>query len=198
MTAAFPVSCAGEILLLGTIARERARAYELELPALHPFSIVPAIAAVAVSAALADCGARTYGDTLALACAAVCASTDLLTGYVFDRVLAFASFGLLALSLSAHATVAAALGAAAGGGALYAVYFATRGRGIGLGDVKLAATIGFGLGAAGALEALRAATFSGGAAALALVAFGRVRANAALRFAPFLALGTAYGALRWG
>ena len=198
MSAALPASCAGAIVLLGTIARDRARAYALELPALHPFTILPAVAAVCVSVALADRGARTYGEALVLACAAVSASTDLLTGYIFDRVLLAAWFGLLALSLISHAARDAALGAGAGGGALFGVYCLTRGRGIGLGDVKLTAAIGFGLGLTGALEALRVAALSGGIAALMLVSFGSVRAGAKLRFAPFLALGAACGVLRWG
>jgi prepilin signal peptidase PulO-like enzyme (type II secretory pathway) len=198
MTAAFPACCAGAIVLLGTIARERARAYALELPALHPFAILPAVAAVGLSAALADRGARTYGEALVLACAAVSASTDLLTGYVFDRVLLAAWFGLLATSLIAHSADDAALGAGAGGGALLGIYCGTRGRGIGLGDVKLTAAIGFGLGLAGALETLRVAALLGGAAGLMLVGLGRVRAGARLRFAPFLALGAACEVLRWG
>ncbi len=103
------------------------------------------------------------------------------------RVLALARGAGPALLLEGLGTAAAAWVV------LSLVRVASRGR-LGPGDAKLAALMGFVLGAAGWLLALLIASASGTAMALALIALRRLRREDPLPFAPFLALGTA-GAL---
>jgi prepilin signal peptidase PulO-like enzyme (type II secretory pathway) len=70
-----------------------------------------------------------------------------------------------------------------------AVRLATRGRGLGLGDVKLAACIGAGLGIAGGLWSVGIASVGGGLYGVALLALGRAQPKTAIPFGPFLAAG---------
>jgi len=70
------------------------------------------------------------------------------------------------------------------------LYLASRGRGIGLGDVKLALCIGAGLGIRGGLLSFAVAFIVGGAAATILLIFGKARRGDEIRFAPFIAAGT--------
>ncbi|MDQ6943875.1 MAG: prepilin peptidase, partial [Candidatus Eremiobacteraeota bacterium] len=81
-------------------------------------------------------------------------------------------------------------GAYAVGGSLLTLHVLTRGRGLGLGDVKLGTAIGAGFGPAAGLVALGAAFVLGGAFASWLLLTGRARRGDAIRFGPFLAAGT--------
>lgn len=86
------------------------------------------------------------------------------------------------------------IAAAAAGGLLFAVAFAYP-RGMGLGDVKLTATMGLFLGAAVA-PALLFALLAGSAVGLALIArHGQRARKMAIPFGPFLALGGIVGML---
>lgn len=76
------------------------------------------------------------------------------------------------------------------------IYWLSRG-GMGFGDVKLAAVIGFWLGTEKALLALLLAFVLGGTAAVLLLASGRRSRREAIAFGPFLCLGAAIGLL-WG
>ena len=96
----------------------------------------------------------------------------------------------VALAAANHQGAAACAGAALAASALLALHLVTRGRGIGLGDVKLAFAIGAGLGPLRGLEALGAAFIAGAAYALWLLARRRARRTSSLPFAPFLAVGT--------
>lgn len=195
MTFALPAVALAALTIFAAIAAERARTYRLAFSARHVSAVVPATAALAISLWLAVHGDRSSAKGVILACAAISAATDLQTGYVFDRIVFGALCASVLLAAQTHAIVGAIAGGAVGGGLPLLVYGATAGRGIGLGDVKLAAAIGAGLGIGGIIEALRIAAVCAGGVALVLLISGRVHRRSAMRFAPFLALGASCGAL---
>lgn len=123
------------------------------------------------------------------------AACDAACGYVFDVITMPCLALLLLLSIASHTFTVFAFGVLACGGALMILYALTRGRGLGLGDVKLACCIGAAAGAAGGVEALGIAFVLGGAYAAFLLGTGRARRGGELRFAPYLAAGTALIAL---
>ncbi|SFA94578.1 leader peptidase (prepilin peptidase) / N-methyltransferase [Cohnella sp. OV330] len=86
------------------------------------------------------------------------------------------------------------LGAVAGGGILLLIVIVSKG-GMGLGDVKLFAVLGFVVGLPNAVVALVAACLAGTLVGVALIAFGVVKRKQPVPFGPFLALGAcfAYG-----
>lgn len=123
------------------------------------------------------------------ACLCVCAATDLETGYIPDVV----TFPALAIELLVAVIGAswesAVQGALACAAVIAALYVLTRGRGIGLGDLKLAACIGAALGAPGGLWALGCAFIAGALHAGSLLARRRIQRGDTLHFAPYLAVG---------
>lgn len=134
------------------------------------------------------------------AVAAVCASLiaahiDARTGRIPDRVTRPASLIALAAAAAGGLATAAFCGALAAGGSLLFLYAITRGRGLGLGDVKLATTIGIGLGPAAGLVALGCAFVAGGAYASWLLVTKRAERRDTLPFGPFLAAGTVLAVL---
>ena len=126
----------------------------------------------------------------ALAGTLVAAVVDARTGYIPDALTRTTAFAALALAASSGNAVHACGGAFAVGGALLALHLLTRGRGLGLGDVKLGTAIGVGFGPSAGLFALGAAFVAGGAYAAWLLATRRARRGDAIRFGPFLAAGT--------
>lgn len=126
---------------------------------------------------------------IALAGALAAAAVDARTGYIPDRITRATALGALLLAASCGAAVHACGGAFAVGGALLALYLLTRGRGLGLGDVKLGTAIGAGLGPWAGIVALAAAFVAGGAYAAWLLATRRASRGDAIRFGPFLAAG---------
>jgi leader peptidase (prepilin peptidase)/N-methyltransferase len=122
--------------------------------------------------------------------------TDLERRTIPDRILAVAA--LLGLAIAAATDPGSlperALAAAAAGGALLAAALAYP-RGMGLGDVKLAAAMGLFLGRDVA-PALLAALLAGSLFGLALIARdGAAARKRAIPFGPFLALGGVVGLL---
>jgi leader peptidase (prepilin peptidase) / N-methyltransferase len=97
--------------------------------------------------------------------------------------------------------LASILGALLGGGILFAIaeaYYRLRGvEGLGMGDVKMLAMIGAFLGWQLALVTLVLASFSGSLLGVGLIASGRGRAQSALPFGTFLAVGALIAAF-WG
>ncbi len=125
----------------------------------------------------------------------ICALTDAATGFIPNRVTYPALGVLLVLSASQHHLAFALLGAASIGAALGALHLGTRGRGLGLGDVKLGACIGAALGAQAGFLAVESAFIVGGAVGLLLLALGKAQRKSTVRFGPFLALGSVVGML---
>lgn len=136
--------------------------------------------------------------TLAICAACISAQTDIQCGLIFDAV----SLGAIALLLLRGAStgtfMAAFLGCAVLSLLLGALWWASGGRGIGLGDVKFAGVIGSAFGLAWGLAALGAAFIGGGVVAAALLLSGRAQRKTALPLAPFLALGCIVAAAMGG
>lgn len=132
--------------------------------------------------------------TLTAAFVACCGATaagvvDARTGFIPDRITRITAVAAAACALPHGAAYAAFGGALLAGGVPALLYVATRGRGIGLGDVKLAAAIGAGFGPPAGIGALGAAFVLGGVYGSWLLLSGRARRGDALRFGPFLAAG---------
>jgi prepilin signal peptidase PulO-like enzyme (type II secretory pathway) len=161
-----------------------------------PTPRLPLIIASAIATWAAHDRHDSAGPLLAAAIVGVtaCAIGDQRTGYLFDRAIVVLSAVLITL-----AAIGGNLGSALIAGTIVAspllmLYAITGGRGLGLGDVKLAFPIGVGLGALAGLGALGAAFIAGGTLGVVLLARGCARTSA-IRFGPFLAFGTAASAL---
>ena len=126
---------------------------------------------------------------VALACAAVCAATDLRTGYIFDVVTGTAALTVMAVGAIVGRTEDVFAGGATAGGLLLLLFAISRGRGMGLGDVKLAAVIGGGLGAVSSLVAIGVAFVLGSAVVCCGLLLRKAKRHDAIRFAPYLATG---------
>ena len=131
----------------------------------------------------------------ALAGTFVAAAIDARTGFIPDRVTRATALIALVLAASDGGAMLACAGAFAVGGSLLALHLLTRGRGLGLGDVKLGTAIGAGFGPSAGMFALGAAFVAGGAFAAWLLATRRARRGDAIRFGPFLAAGSLAAAL---
>lgn len=124
------------------------------------------------------------------AAGAVCAASDAASGFVFDAV-TIPAFTMLLVAAGVNGRLASSIaGAASACGVIVAIYAATRGRGIGLGDAKLAACIGAALGVRASLCALGIAFVAGALCGVAALLFRRIDRRAEIRFAPYLAAGT--------
>ncbi|HEX3468900.1 MAG TPA: A24 family peptidase [Candidatus Elarobacter sp.] len=122
-------------------------------------------------------------------------SVDARTGRIPDRLTRPTAAAALTVAAATGSAVAAWWGALAAGGSLLLLYAATRGRGLGFGDVKLATAIGIGFGPSLGLIALGAAFVIGGAYASWLLAVRRAGRHDAVPFGPFLAAGTLIAAM---
>jgi leader peptidase (prepilin peptidase)/N-methyltransferase len=138
---------------------------------------------IALSAVASVCGAL------------IAAGIDARTGCIPDRVTRPTSIIALGVATVSGLVLTAFWGALAVGGSLLLLHVITRGRGLGLGDVKLGTAIGVGLGPAAGLAALGGAFILGGAYASWLLATRRASHRDALPFGPFLATGTVLAAL---
>jgi leader peptidase (prepilin peptidase)/N-methyltransferase len=119
----------------------------------------------------------------------VSAATDLETGYIFDDVSIATLATVFVASLLNGSAVAAACGAIAASALLGLLYVVTRGGGLGLGDVKLGASIGASLGPIDGVASLALAFIFGGAYGALMLAIRRRSSGSIVRFAPFLAAG---------
>ena len=150
------------ILLCGVVAALVARQYPLETAALLSATLIGTV---------------------------VCALVDARTGYIFDVL------SLIVMSIAAILSVASnrlsdgALGATLVGGSMFALYLASGRRGVGLGDVKLAAVIALGFGLKLGSIAVGCAFVLGAIYGVALLASRQARRTDTVRFGPFLAGG---------
>lgn len=153
-------------------------------------SAAPAIAAAAgISFVALHESALPWGAAAVVPCLAVCALTDIHAGYVFDAVLLLGALAIVPALVAADWARHAG-GSLAGTAFLAAPYLLSRGRAIGLGDVKLAALAGAALGWPAIGVALWCAFVAGGAFAAGALAARRLRRGAQVPFAPFLAAGS--------
>jgi len=148
-----------------------------------------------VVGALFALSAIEYGPTLA--CLAASLLSAVLVAVLFfdlDHLLIPDAFvvpcAILAFVLSAtqHRMLDAVEGSAIAGGAFSFIYLATRGRGMGLGDVKLAAALGLALQVSSAVALVAASFIAGAAIALPVLVAGSRGRRDALPFGPFLVI----------
>ena len=123
------------------------------------------------------------------------AVVDARSGLIPDAVTRTTALVALACAVGSGVAPLACGGAFAVGGSLLVIHVLTRGRGIGLGDVKLGTAIGTGFGPAAGIFAIGTAFVLGGAYASWLLVTGRARRGDTIRFGPFLAAGTVAAAL---
>ena len=173
------------------LLRGRARCCGAAISPRYPLTEL-AVAALFVAAALVhrDDPAVVAIDMVFVTMLAVVTLTDLERRIIPNVVLFAGSVLCLAIAIPTDPSGLAerAIAAAAAGGLLFAVVFAYP-KGMGLGDVKLAATMGLCLGSAVA-PAILIALFAGSAVGLALIArHGSSARKMAIPFGPFLALG---------
>jgi leader peptidase (prepilin peptidase)/N-methyltransferase len=171
------------------IARATAIEYGVPSRLIDAAAIVSAMCGVALSGAIDADGPAAVVDAITIACGVVCSTTDLQSGYVFDRVLLPSAVASVCTAFVAGTLESRLAGALAAAAALLVVFAASRGRGLGFGDVKLAAVLGFGLGPMAAMTALWCAFVLAGAVGVILLLVRRVTTKSELRFAPFLSLG---------
>jgi leader peptidase (prepilin peptidase)/N-methyltransferase len=134
--------------------------------------------------------------TTASVCGAlIAACIDARSGRIPDCVTRPTSLIALGLAIVGGLALTAVWGGLAVGGSLLALYVITRGRGLGLGDVKLGTAIGLGLGPAAGLVALGGAFVLGGLYASWLLATQRASRGDALPFGPFMATGAVVAGL---
>ena len=124
---------------------------------------------------------------IGLACSLVCALTDLASGYVFDRVSLPAAAGATISSIAAGHGTESIAGLGCGFTTIFLLWAITRGRGLGLGDAKLAGAIGAAAGASDVLVTIGVAFVLGALFSIVGLATKRLKRNSTLRFAPFLA-----------
>lgn len=138
---------------------------------------------------------QTLESAVVLAICAVAAVTDLQTGYILDGVVFPGAAVLVPIALEHHTLQSYGLGALIAAGVPLLLFIATRGAGIGLGDVKLGGCIGA-LGAAAAFRAIETAFIAGGCiAAVLLVLRGSRMRHVRMPFAPFLLAGVTFALL---
>ena len=137
-------------------------------------------------------GARDFPQIEILAGALIVSAwTDLRLGLIFDRVTAPALLLVVTFCALEGAAVASIFGILASAGVVVALHAITRGRGIGLGDAKLAAVIGAGLGAYGGGMALAYAFVIAALVNSTLLLMRRVKIGDRVAFGPYLAWGSA-------
>ena len=154
------------------------------------FALVIGVALAVLASPREGGGVAFLACDLAVAAVAVSALTDAQTGYIFDAVTLPALIAAVGIAMLNGTLVGTAAGMCAGAGALFALYVATFGKGLGLGDVKLAACIGSALGPKEGLTVLAIAFVLGGAFAAYLLVTRRGRFGDVIGFAPYMGAAT--------
>lgn len=175
--------------LLVLVAKGSAQKLQAHFALIAP-SAAPLAGGVAVAATLpaAHGGGGVAGVVVSCA-AGVSAFTDLQAGYIYDSVVMISAAVVFVRAALTQTMLDAVIGAAALSCAFGVLWLASRGRGIGLGDVKFAAVIGSAFGWQWGTAAIAAAFVAGGAACVVLLACGVVGRGARVPFAPWLAAG---------
>jgi leader peptidase (prepilin peptidase)/N-methyltransferase len=134
----------------------------------------------------------TAEQGIAASAALICGCVDARTGFIPNRATYPALSAILLAATWSHHFAHAASGALLIGGLLAFAHAATRGRGMGLGDAKLAACIGAGCGPFYGLIALASSFILGGCYGSYLLAMKKAGRKTRIRFGPFLAAGTLF------
>ena len=177
-------SVAGYLILRAAELRAVGSATRLSWPtaALALGSVVCAPFVRETPIAAVACGVTCIG--LALAAAA-----DARTGYLFDAITMPTGALVSILAIFGNSILESALGALMLAGTFGAIVVCSRGRMMGLGDVKAAYAIGAAFGPLETPLAILAACVSG---LLAAAFAGRLRAGATVSFGPHLAVGSTF------
>jgi leader peptidase (prepilin peptidase) / N-methyltransferase len=146
--------------------------------------------AAAMTAGFASIAGISVPAVAATAGVAVAGLVDARTGSIYDPLTVSMLLASLVLALVNGSVVDGCCGAAAVGTALLVLHAISRGRGIGLGDVKLGTALGMALGLSAGLTAIALAFVFGGAYGAWLLATRRARRGTSIRFGPFIAAGT--------
>ncbi len=179
--------CAAVLCVVALAAISWIRARRAGLAVAQDASLI--VAALVASGAIVLLARPGWTRVPAIALAVVAGAGDARYGYVFDEVVSVGACAVLAVAALGGAAGPALLGALIGGLPLLVLVLISRGRALGLGDVKLAAAISLGLGGFGALEMLTWAFALGGSAAAIGLWTGRRRRGDSVPFGPWLALG---------
>ncbi len=150
-----------------------------------------ALVALAATSVVLFRGPRDYPQIEILAGALVVSTwTDLRVGLILDRVTGPALLLVTIFCALEGAVADSILGIVGSAGVVLALHAATRGRGIGLGDAKMAAVIGAALGAYGGGLALACAFVIAALVNSALLLMHRVALGQRVAFGPYLAWGS--------
>jgi len=125
---------------------------------------------------------------LMIACLGACVVSDVVAGLILDAI-TFPTLAAMVVLSAPNRFASAAEGALCCASLIFVLYGASRGRGIGLGDVKLAACIGAALGPMYGAQSIGLAFAIGGPVAAALLLTGRAKRTSSVPFAPYLAAG---------
>ncbi|MEO9170786.1 MAG: prepilin peptidase [Candidatus Baltobacteraceae bacterium] len=186
--AAFIFFCAASIFSAAAFSAGTDSGIEVSIVDMRTVPLFIACA-VAAAAAASHGVMNALPVVIALAAIAVCAASDIQSGYVFDRVTVTGTVVIVVAAAANGGALFAGLGALFAGGAIVALWALTHGRGIGLGDAKLAALAGAALGPETALCALGAAFVMGAAAVMPALLKRRIERTSTLRFGPYIAAG---------
>jgi leader peptidase (prepilin peptidase)/N-methyltransferase len=151
--------------------------------ALVAVALIPcAIVLRATPLAAVACGATSIALVLA-------GDADRRTGYLYDTLTFPTALIVAAVAIAGNATFPAACGVALLVGSFGTLYVVTRGRLMGLGDVKAMFSIGAAFGPIESLLAIFVACVSG---IVAAAVAGKLQRGASLAFGPHLATGCAF------
>lgn len=171
------------------LLRGRCRYCHSEISPRYP--LVELMTAVVFVLAVLEFGVSLSGLAAALLGAYLVATVfiDIDHLLIVDAVTIPVACAGLVLALLQHRVVSALEGALLGALIFGAIYIVTRGTGLGLGDVKLAACLGIFLGLANGIAAFAAAFIIGTLIALPVLFLRKRRQRDVLPFGPFLVLG---------
>jgi leader peptidase (prepilin peptidase)/N-methyltransferase len=178
-------------LSLWQLAHATARRRRVTLDGLPLASLVMCAACTGISAWFLDPPAAALLSAGVVG-AIVCGVVDKRTGYIFDSLTIAIAAVTLSIALLTGSALAALVSSAVVGGSMLALYSVTARRGIGLGDVKLAAVLGLSLGTEYGAVAVGAAFVFGAAYGITLLLRHRATRADAIRFGPFLAAGAIF------
>jgi prepilin signal peptidase PulO-like enzyme (type II secretory pathway) len=174
------------------VRRAQVRAFGTAATPWLALACTPCIGALALALRPLPEAAACGTACIALALAA---DADARTGYLFDAITLPTAILVLAIAIASGSGVTAAIGCSMLCIVFGVVVVASRGRAMGMGDVKAMASIGAAFGPAEAMLAIAAACTSG---IIEASVRGRLRRHAEIRFGPHLAVGATFALVAGG
>lgn len=174
---------------LVTLARRSAQRLRAHFALITP-AAVPLAGGVTIAVALPAAHGNGGIAGIIVSCAAcVSAFTDLQAGYIYDSVVTISAAIVVVRAAVSGTLLDTAMGALALSCAFGILWLSSKGRAIGLGDVKFAAVIGAAFGWQWGAVAIGAAFVTGGAMCIVLLICGCIGRGARVPLAPYLAAG---------